>query len=162
MPNPRDYSPPGSSVHGILQARILERVAISFSRRSSQLRDQICFSYVSCIFICVYVYKHTNGIHYCCCSVAQSCPTLCNPMDCSMPGFLALYYFPEFAQTQVHWVSDANQPSRLLLSPSPPALNLSQHQCLFSMSWLSHQVAKILELQLQHQPFQWIFKVDFL
>ena len=62
-----------------------------------------------------------------CCSVAQSCPTLCNPMDCSMPGFPVLHHFPEFPQTHVHWVSDTIQPSHPLLSPFPPAFNLSQH-----------------------------------
>ena len=69
-----------------------------------------------------------------CCSVTQSCPTLCNPMDCSMPGFPVLHYFLEFAQTLVLWVSGAIQPSHPLLPLSPPALNLSQHQGLFPMS----------------------------
>ena len=58
------------------------------------------------------------------CSVAQSCPTLCDPMVCSMPGFPVLHHLPELAQTHVHWVSDAIQPSHPLLSPSPPAFNL--------------------------------------
>ena len=66
-----------------------------------------------------------------CCSVTKLYPTLCNPMDCSMPGFPVLQYLPEFVQTHVHWVSDAIQPSHPLLLPSPPALNLSQHQGLF-------------------------------
>ena len=64
-------------------------------------------------------------------SVAQSCPTLCNPMDCSMPGFPVLHCLLEFAQTHVHWVSDAIQPLHPLSPPSPPALKLSQHQGLF-------------------------------
>ena len=83
-------------------------------------------------------------------SVAQSCLTLCDLMDCSMPGFPVHHQLLELAQTQVHQVSDAIQPSHLLLSVSPPAFNLSQHQGLFqwvSSSWL---VAKVLELQLQH------------
>ena len=63
---------------------------------------------------------------YSCCSVAQSCPTLCDPMDCSTPGFPVLHYFLEFTQTHVHWVSDDSQPSPPLLPPPPPALNLSQ------------------------------------
>ena len=67
---------------------------------------------------------------------------------------------PEFAQTHVHWVSDAIQPFHPLSPPSPPALNLSQHQGLFQWVGSSHQVAKVLELQLQHQSFQWIFRVD--
>ena len=67
----------------------------------------------------------------CCCSVAQSCVTLCHPMDCSTPGFPVLHHLPELAQTHVHRVGDAIQPSHPLLSPSPPAFNLSQHQDLF-------------------------------
>ena len=69
---------------------------------------------------------------------------------------------PEFAQTHVHWVGDSIQPSHPLLPPSPPVLNLSQHQGLFQWVGFSHQMAKVLELQLQYQPFQWIFSVDFL
>ena len=63
-----------------------------------------------------------------CCSVAQSCLTLYNPIDCSMPGFLVLHCLPEFVQIHVHWVDDAIQPPHLLLHASPPALNFSQHQ----------------------------------
>ena len=75
---------------------------------------------------------------------------LCNPMDCSMPGLPVHHKLPELTQTHVHWVSDAIHPSHPLLSPSPPALSLSQQQGLFH--WVSsHQVAKVLELQLQHQ-----------
>ena len=96
-----------------------------------------------------------------CCSVAQSCPTLCNLMDCSTPGFPVLYHFPELAQTHVHQVSDAIEPSHPL-SPSPPALSLSQHQGLFWWVCSSYQVATVLELQFQHHSFQWIFRTDFL
>ena len=83
-------------------------------------------------------------------------------MDCSTPGFPVHHQLPELAQTHVHWVGDAIQPSHSLSPPSPPALNLSQHQGLFQ--WVSslHQVAKVLEFQLQHQSFQWIFRDDFL
>ena len=88
-----------------------------------------------------------------CCSVAQLCPTLCNPMDCSMPGFHVLHHLPELAHTHVHWVSDVIQPSSPLSSPSPPTFNLSQHQGLFQWVSSSHQVAKIVELQLQRQSF---------
>ena len=97
-----------------------------------------------------------------CHSVAQSCLTLCNPMDCSTPGFPVLHYLPEFAQTHICWVSDAIQPSPSQWSPSPPAFNLSQHQGLFQGVSSLHQVAKELEFQLQHQSFQWIFRTDFL
>ena len=93
--------------------------------------------------------------------VTQSCSTLCNPMDSSMPSFPVLYYLLEFAQIHFHWVDDANQLSHPL-SPPSPAFNLSQHQGLFQWVSSSHQVAKILELQLQHQSFQWIFRVGFL
>ena len=96
----------------------------------------------------------------CCCPVTQSCPTLCNPMDCNMPDFPVLHYYPEFAQTHVHWVSDAIQPFHPLSSPFPPALNLCKHQGLFQCVSSLHQVAKVLELQLQHQSFQWIFWVE--
>ena len=94
-------------------------------------------------------------------SVAQSCPTLCDHMDCSTPGLPVHHQLPESTQTQVHWVSDVIQPSHPLSSPSP-AFNLSQDQGLFQ--WVSslHQVAKVLEFQLQHQSFQWIFRIDFL
>ena len=95
-------------------------------------------------------------------SVAQLYPTLCDLMDCSTPGLPVHYQLPEFTRTHVHWVGDAIQPSHPLSSPSPPAFNLSQHQGLFQ--WVSplHPVTKVLELQLQHQSFQWIFSVDFL
>ena len=85
----------------------------------------------------------------CCCSVVQSSPTLCDPTDCSTPGFPVLHHLLELAQTHVHWVSDAILPSHPLSSPSPSAFNFSKHQGLFS--WVSslHQVATVLELELQ-------------
>ena len=92
-----------------------------------------------------------------CCLVAQLCLTLCDPTDCSTPGFSVLHHFPELAQTHVHWVSDAIQPSCPLSSPSP-AFNLSQHHGLFLWVGSVRQVAKVFELQLQHQSFQWIFR----
>ena len=97
----------------------------------------------------------------CCCSVAKLCLTLSDPMDYSTPGFPVLHYLPEFAETHVHWVSDAIQPSHPLSSPSP-AFNLSQHQGLFQWVSSSPQVAKVLELQLWRQSFQRVFRVDFL
>ena len=92
------------------------------------------------------------------CWVDKLCLTLCNPIDCSMPVFLVLHYLTDFAQTYVLWVDDTIQPSHPL-SPSF-AFNLSQQQGLFQ--WVSslYQVATVLELQLQHQSFQWIFRVD--
>ena len=91
---------------------------------------------------------------------AKLCPTICNPMNCSVPGFPVLHYLLELAQTRVHWVSDAIQPTHPLLSPFPHVLNLSQHQTPFQWVGSLHQVVKVLELQ--HQSFQWIFRVDFL
>ena len=95
-------------------------------------------------------------------SFAQSCPTLCGSMDCSMPGFPVHHQFLEPAQTHVHQVSDATQLSHPLPSPSPPTFNLSQHQDLFKWVSSSHQVTKVLEFQLQHQSFQWTPRTDLL
>ena len=92
----------------------------------------------------------------------QLCPTLCDPMNHSTPGLPVHRQLPEFTQTHVHWVGDAIQPSHPLSSPSPSTFNLSQHQGLFQCVCSSHQVAKVLEFQLQHQSFQWIFRTDFL
>ena len=91
-------------------------------------------------------------------SVTHSCLTLCDPIDCSTPGFPVHHQLPELAQIHVHPVGDAIQPSHPLSSPSP-VFSLSQHQGLFQ--WVSslHQVAKVLELQLQHQ---WILRTDYL
>ena len=95
-------------------------------------------------------------------SGAQSCPTLCDPMDCSTLGLPIHHQLPESTQTHVHWVSDAIQPSHPLSSPSRPTFNLSQHQGLFKSVSPSHQVAKVLEFQLQHQSFQWTLRTDLL
>ena len=81
-------------------------------------------------------------------------------MNCSMPALPVNHQLPEFTQTHVHQVGDAIQPSHPLSSPSPPALNLSQHQGLFKWVSSSHQVAKLLEFQLQHQSFQWKPRTD--
>ena len=104
----------------------------------------------------------SNPKYRCCYSIAQECPALWDRIDCSTPGFPVLHYLPEFDQTHVHWANDTFQPSHLLSSPSPPALNLSQHQGLFRWISSSHQVAKVLEFQLQCQSFQWIFRIDFI
>ena len=138
-------SPPGgSSVLGILRGRILGWVAISSSRGSSRPRDQTRASYV-------YLHWQAGSLPLAppgkpdvlaasnvisiildqIRSVAQSCPTLCNPMNCSMPGLPVHHQLPEFTQTHVHRVSDAIQPSHPLSSPSPLAPNPSQHQSLF-------------------------------
>ena len=106
-------------------------------------------------------YKYFTPFALLCSSVTQPCPTLCNPLNCSTPGFPVLHHLL-FAQTHVHWIGDAIQSPHPLPSPSPPTFNLFQHQGLFHWVGSSNQVAKILELQLQHQSFQWIFRVDFL
>ena len=85
-----------------------------------------------------------EGFYCCCCSVAQSCPTLWDPMDCSMPGSPVLHHLPEFTQTHVHWVDDALQPSHPLSSPSPPALEFSQCQGLFQWVGSLCQVVKVM------------------
>ena len=87
-------------------------------------------------------------------TVAQSRPTLCDPMNRSTPGLPVLHQLPQFTQTRIHWLSDAIQTSHPLSSPSPPSLNTSQHQSLLQWVNSSHQVAKVLEFQLQHDSLQ--------
>jgi len=167
LSNPMDCSLPGSSVYGILQARVLEWIAISSSRRSLWPRDWTCISCISCVGRRVSLSLAPLGkpgvtmIQFS--LVAQSCGTLCDPIDCSTPGLRAHHQNLELTQTPVHWVADAIQQSHpLSSSPSPPAFNLSEHQSLSKWVSSSHQVAKVLEFQPQHQSFQWIFRTDFL
>ena len=228
-------SRPGSSVHGIIQARILEWVAMPSSTGSSWSMDR---NHVSCIpelaggFFttgatweapCMYIHKYLcllwqrlsfsrmrfsqHWIHNELCSPHQeiwvgscsgmfrhqniqvvfwqdnhclihmeekiyrlllssvqfSCSVMSDflwPHDCSTPGLPVLLQLLEFTQTHVHWVGDAIQPSHLLSSPSPPALNPSKHQGLLQWVSSSHQVAKVLEFQLQHQSFHWTPRTD--
>ena len=102
--------------------------------------------------------KSGEGCH--CCPVTEWCPTLHDPMDCSTPGFPVPHRLPGFVQVHAHWVGDAVPPSHPL-SPSSPAFNLSQHQGLFWWVSSSHQMARVLEFQLQHESFHWIFRIDF-
>ena len=95
-------------------------------------------------------------------SVACLCPTLCDPMNHSTPGLPVHHQLLEFTQTHAHRVSDVIQASHPLSSPSPPAPNPSQHQGRFQRVNSSHQVAKVLEFQLQHQSFQWTPRTDLL
>ena len=90
-------------------------------------------------------------------SIAQSCPTLCDPMNRSTLGLSVYHKLPEFTQTHAHQVGDDIQPSLPLSSPSPSAPNHSQHQGLFQRVNSSHEVAKVLEFQLQHQSFLFFF-----
>ena len=95
-------------------------------------------------------------------SVTQSCPTLCDPMNCSTPGLPVHHQLPKFTQTHVHRVGDAILPSHPLSSPSPPAPNPSQHQSLFQWVNSSREVAKVREFQLQHHSFQRNPRADLL
>ena len=137
LSDPMDCSLPGSSIHGIFQARILEWGAIAFSdcirvpHLNSPNLFKNLFGMASTTTLCVFV-KVPNDFHVIqFSSVAQSCPTLCNPMNHSMPGLPVNHQFLESIQTHVHQVSDAIQPSHPLSSPSPPAPKPSQHQGLF-------------------------------
>ena len=129
----------------VLEKVILFHVAVQFSQYHLKKLFFIVYSCLCCRFS----------------SVAQLCLILYNPKDCSMPGFPVHHELSELAQTHVRWVGDAIQPSHPLSSPSP-TFNLSQHQDLFEWVSSSHQVAQVLEFQLQHQSFQRIFGVDFL
>ena len=93
-------------------------------------------------------------------SVAQSCLTLCDPMNCSTPGFSVHHQLLEFTQTHIHWVGDAIQPSHPLSSPSPRTFNVSQHQGLFKWVNSLQRMAKVLAFQLQHQSCQWTLSTD--
>ena len=106
-----------------------------------------------------FIFNFLRNLHT---AFTQSCLTLCDPMNCSTPGLPVHHQCPESTQTHVHRVDDAIQPSHPLSSPSPPALNLSQHQGPFKWVSSSHQVTKVLEFQLQHQSFQWTPRADLL
>ena len=149
--NRMDCSPPGFSVHWILPPRILEWVAMPSSRGSSHPGMEHVY------LLCLLPWqtgslplappgKPKRKLQFS--SVAQSCLTLCHPMNLRTPGLPVHHQLLEFTQTQVHRVSDAIQPSHPLLSPSPPAPNPSQHQSLFQSVNSSHEVAKVLEFQL--------------
>ena len=111
-------------------------------------------------FVSVGGKKNVNKIQFS--SVSQSCPTLCNPMNLSTPGLLVHDQLLEVTQTHVHRVSYNIQPSHPLSSPSPPAPNPSQHQNFFQWVNSSHEVAKVLEFQLQHHSFQRTPRADLL
>ena len=123
----------------------------------------LIFVSFSCFFFkgfCLIVLFGISSVQFS--SVAQSCLILCDPMNHSTPGFSVHHQFPEFTQTHVHRVGDTIQPSHPLACPSPPAPNASQHQGLFQWVNSSHEVAKVLEFQLQHQSFQWSPRADLL
>ena len=172
--DPMDCSLPGSSVHGIFQATVLEWGAIAFS--SILILD---YFLILCLCVCYFLGNFFNlmfqffwnHFHLCCflnfqcilfSSVAQSCPTLCDPMNRSTPSLPVHHQLPEFTQTHVHRVGDAIQPSHPLSSPSPPAPYPSQHQGLFQWVKSLHEVAKVLEFPLRHQSFQWTPRTNLL
>ena len=114
----------------------------------------LCYSITFCSFI-----LYITSVQF----SSQSYPTVIfHPMGCSTPGFSVRYQLSDNAQTHVLWFGDAIQPSHPLPSPSLLAFNPSQHHGLFQWVSCSHQVAKVLELQLQHLFFQWIFRIDFI
>ena len=175
---PKDCSPPGSSVYGIFQSRILAWLAISYSKGSSQPRDPTCVFCVFCVscigrqilynwatwedpqWTWLHVNLKTSSVQFS--SAAQSCPTLCNPMNCSTSGFPVHHQHLEFTRTHVHRIGDAIQRSHPLSSPSPPAPTPFQHQGLFQWVNSLHEVAEVLEFQRQHQSFQWTPRTDLL
>ena len=114
---------------------------------------------MSALFLCCCPWeRHNHHHHQCNCysvqfsSVAQLCPALCDPMDCSTPGFPVHHELLELAQAHVHWVGDAIQPSHPLLSPSPPAFNLSEHQGLFQGSVLCIRWPKCWSFNFSIKP----------
>ena len=134
MPSSRGSSPPRDRTHlSCIDRQILYNGTIREALFSQSSRPKDSSLILPFSMLC------------CCCLVTKSCLTLCDTMDCSTPGFPVLYYFLEFAQTQVHWVGDAIQPLHPLLSPSLPAFNLSQHQGLLTNTKLLNIIFKNIE-----------------
>ena len=161
LENPRDRGAWWAAVYGVAQSRIrLKRLSSSSSSSSSRVYSHIFWHYLM-TFQSLQCNKEIKDpklpqlvvlfafwVNYQFSSVAQSCPTLCDPMNCSTTGLPVHHQLPEFTQIYIHWVSDALQPSHPLSSPSPPAPNPSQHESLFQRVNSSHEVAKVLEFQL--------------
>ena len=152
------------SVKFLVTGKHWECIIIAHLHLSCKIMDNSRVSVKSSwVFICIWNWAwDTFPASFQFSSVAQSCLTLYDPMDCSRPGFPAHHQLPELTQTHVHWVRDAIQLSHPMLSPSPPGFNHSHDQGLFQGVSSSDQLAKVLEFQLQHQSFQWILRTDFL
>ena len=118
----------------------------SFLRNECSFGKLICWNSVFSIVLTFKTFHSITSVQFS--SVTQSCPTLCDPTNHSMPVLPVHHQFPEFTQTHVHRVGDAIQPSHSLSSPSPPASNPSQHQGLSQWVNSSHEVTKVLEFQL--------------
>ena len=138
---------------------LLSEVLEPYSLLPSSGRCSVSIASQSRTFSCLYVFPVRVSLFR---SVAQSYPTLSDPMDYSTPGLPVHHQLPKLTQTHVHQVNDAIQISQPLSSPSPPAFNLSSHQGLFQWVISSYQVARVLEFQLQCQYFQRILTIDFL
>ena len=149
--NPTDRGVWRAIVHGVTESDMTKRTC----RHDTLYQDGPLASYFIPIIMSHNPFSSVQFI----CSVMS---TLCYPINHSTAGLPVLHELPESTQTHVHWVGDVIQPSHPLLCPSPPALNLSQHQGLFQWVSCSHQVAKVLEFQLQHQSFQWTPRTDLL
>ena len=167
QPNSGEYT---KYKEGEGKGRELERVGgalMNYPRTGSWFGPRndaiLLFSHRMGFFRCCHGNHQLSGHWFVCSvqfsSVARSCPTLCDPMDCSTPVLPVHHQLPEFIQTHVHWVGDAIQPYPVITFSS--CLQSFPASGSFPMSSL-HQVAKVLELLLQHQSFQWIFRIDFL
>ena len=148
-----DCSPPGSSVHGIFQARILEWVVVSYSRGSSLPRNWTWVSGMSYI---------GRWILYHCCSVAKSSLTLWGLMDCSMPGFPILHCPLEFAQTHVDWVRWSYLTISSSVAPFSSYPQSFPASGAFPVSWFFTSGGQSIGASASATVFQWIFRVDFL
>ena len=172
-----DYGPPGSSFHGIFRQEYGNGLPFAFlgdrpnpgikttSPASTALAGPFFTTEPPGSLRVQYSYQMMNDGEQKISQfslVTQSCPTLCDPMDCSTPGLPVHHPLPESTQTHFHWVGDATLPSCPLSSPLPPALNLSQRQGLFQWVSSSHQVAKVLEFQLQNQSYQSTPRTDVI
>ena len=140
--------------------RMLERVWIKANKIFISKTNELVFKMISKIYKPLIKKTENGDVQFS--SVTESCPTLCDHINHSMPGLPVHQQLPEFTQTHVHRAGDAIQPPHSLFSPSPPAPNPSQQQSLFQWVNSSHEVAKVLEFQFQHYSLQWTPRSDLL